>query len=245
MACVWIRHHLCWCGPGFRIHSWVLTSCLKPSSMAQRSLRLGPGAGQEDLQALFDSAGFQYLAHGQRFLSPWTTPQVQKPHFQLPDFTKQWKLYRAVYRSLCRIPILSTNIISCKLWQQTGFYLRERLGGIATPKSAVFLSPTNRLSDNIQILGIFFWKRPGLGFLFGSRTGCVSGRACLPSAWGVCLESILGVNYHLGREDLGISASRVGTLHHQRGFSFCSNPDLSNQILPSVSTLDSGSGYWF
>lgn len=105
---------------------------------------------------------------------------------------------------------------------------------------------TNRLSDNIQILGIFFfWKRPGLGFLFGSRTGCVSGRACLPSAWGGCLESTLGVNYHLGREDLGISAARGGTLHHQRGFRSRGNLDLSNQILPSVSTLDSGSGYWF
>lgn len=48
MECVWIRHHFRWCGPGFRIHSWVLTSCLKPSYIAYPSLHLGPGGAQED-----------------------------------------------------------------------------------------------------------------------------------------------------------------------------------------------------
>lgn len=42
-----------------------------------------------------------------------------------------------------------------------------------------------------------------------------------------------------------ISASHVGTLHHQHGFAFSSNPDILACFLPSVSILDSGSGYWF
>lgn len=176
------------------------------------------------------------------FLSPQTTPEVQKLRFQLPDFTKQWKLYWAVYRSLCRIPILSTNITCCQLWQQVVFYLRERLGGIATPKSAVFLSPLTDCQMIFRYLA-FFWKHPCLGFLFDARKGCVSGRAHLHSAWGVCPESIPGVNYHLGREDLGISASHARILHHQYGFD--SGSDISDQILPSASTLDSGSRDWF
>lgn len=81
---------------------------------------------------------------------------------------------------------LSTNI-SCKLWQQTGFYLASSLGGIATSKSADFVSPLTVIrwySDTWHI----FLKYPGLGFLFGSKTSCVSGTACMHSAWGVVLN---------------------------------------------------------
>lgn len=92
-------------------------------------------------------------------------------------------------------------------------------------------------SDTWHILG----RCSGLGFLFGSRAGSVSGIASLHSAWGAGPESMLGVNYHLGREDVRISAAHVGTPHRQHGFDFGSNLDLLADLLPSISTLDSGS----
>lgn len=69
----------------------------------------------------------------------------------------------------------------------------------------------------------------------------MSGTACLHSARGAGPESILGVNYHVGREDLGISASQFGTPHHQHSIDSGSKPGLLAQLLP----LDSASGHWF
>lgn len=69
----------------------------------------------------------------------------------------------------------------------------------------------------------------------------MSGIASLHSAWGAGPEPMLGVNYHLGREDVRISAAHVGTPHRQHGFEFGSNLDLLAHLLPSISILDSGS----
>lgn len=87
------------------------------------------------------------------------------------------------------------------------FYLSEWLGGIATPKSAVFLSPLTDSQTTFRYLAFFLETlRPGFSLWLQDRL-CVR-RSQLVFCLGDWL--ILGVNYHLGREDLRISASRVG-----------------------------------
>lgn len=105
---------------------------------------------------------------------------------------------------------------------------------------------TNRLSDNIRIVGISFvcfeTPRPGFSLWLQDRL-CVR-HSLLAFSLGACPKSIL-VNYHLGREDLGISASQVGKPHHQHSIDSGSKPDILAQLLHLVSTLASSSGYRF
>lgn len=139
------------------------------------------------------------------------------------------------------MPTLWTNAIPCKLWRQAVSYLSVWLGGTAAPTSAVSLSPrqtVRRRSDSWHFGG------SAQAWVFSPAPGqavCQAQPVCtLPGAGGggdggVYPESILGVNYHLGREDLGISASHVGTSHHPPGCASGSNPDPLVHLWPSIS----------
>ena len=140
-----------------------------------------------------------------------------------------------------------TNAVPCKLWQQAVSCLSARLGGIAVPNSAVSLSPLQTVRQRSDTWHFGGNAQAWVFSLAPGQAVCQAQPACiLPGAGGggdggAYRESILGVNYHLGREDLRISASHVGTSHHQPGFASGSNPDLLVHLLPSVSILDSGS----
>lgn len=116
------------------------------------------------------------------------------------------------------------------------------------PHPCCFHMSTNRLSRQHSDTWHFFFfpletPRPGFSLWLQNRL-CVR-QSLLALCLGACPESVRGVNYHLGGRDLGISASQVGTLHLQHSFDSGSKPDLLAQLLPSVNTWDSGSGYWF
>ena len=105
---------------------------------------------------------------------------------------------------------------------------------------------TNRLSHNIEIVGILFvcFETPRPGFSLWLQDRVRVRHSLLAFSLGACPKSIL-VNYHLGRDDLGISASQVGKPDHQHSIDFGCKPDILAQLLPSVSTLASHSGCWF
>lgn len=104
---------------------------------------------------------------------------------------------------------------------------------------------TNRLSDNIQILGIFLGggECPDLDFLFGSRTGWVSGAACSPSAWGLVLNQSQELPITWAERSLGFLPHRLGLPSIYITLTLALNLTFEAPLLPSISTLDAGSGY--